>query len=1025
MKKPLLPFIIFSFLQIAVLPAQHLINGKVMDRDGVPLIGANVAVKGTNTGTISTEEGRYSLSINTDTATITYSYLGYTSQEVKTFQDSVINIKLAPNISRLSEVVVTGYGTQVKSTLTGNISKIDGKELAQLPVSTIDQALQGKSAGVMIQNLTGKPNGLVRILIRGASSISASNQPLFVIDGIPIHNESTNTGGARLNPIADINFNDIESVEILKDAAAAAIYGSRASNGVVLITTKKGKNTPTHIQLDYQQGYSTPTGKRDFLNAAEYIELMQEAANNLDLEQGNSGGGFTWADWMEGRFDRHSGPSDWRKGETNTDWQDLAFSKNAQSKQAHLSILGGNHNTSFYTSFGYSDQQGILITNRFQRKSGRLNIDHKVNDKLELGIKMSLTHTSTNQLEHDGAFSNPIQLVSQAPITPPINTSAEPFLSGQQLVLPGGYFDRPTTLYYNGLLEEDNALKKIGAFRSIANAYTSYSLLPNLQIKGEAGVDIFNQRETGFFGQKTFLGQGINGWGAAFTAQIVNFNTKLLARYQIRSEEGHTLDITTGLEFQEARTDRSNLVGQDFPVDDLRTIASAAQIRFGSSSFTEFSFISYFSRFTYDFQRKYLLHLSGRVDGSSKFGTSNRHGFFPAIALGWVLSEESFLQNNQTLDFLKLRLSYGLTGNAFIRDYQSLGLYSAEAYNNEAGLQPTQLANPNLSWESTAQLNFGLDFEWLASRITGELDFYHKQTTDLLLNFQVPYTTGFATQIRNVGAIENKGAELVLQSYNTTGIVKWTTSLNLAYNKNKITQLADERNLYDPSILNITKVGYPLGAFWGAEYAGVDPQTGQALFYPHQDGQVGETTTDYNQANFVVIGQPNPDWIGGITNTFQWKNLSLTISFQGVLGNDIHNTSGQYMSCQGCWLDNQTKDQLDRWQKPGDQTSVPKAILFGGNGDQWRSNRYLSDGSYLRLKTLNLSYNLPTPWLQKIAIQKIQIYLIGQNLLTFTNYNGWDPEVSTDAWTNNINVGSEFYTSPQAKTIVLGAKIDF
>lgn len=1005
--------------------AQRSVSGLVTNPIGEPLIGATITLKDGETGTLTDENGYYQLAIGRADSVLVFSFMGFKTKEIYLSSASQYDVSLEETISTLSEVVVTGYGSQIRSTLTGNIARVTGAALKSKPVSTIEQALQGQSAGVLIQGLTGKPNGIMRILIRGSSSISAGNQPLFVIDGIPLDNARANLSGAQLSPLADLNFNDVASVEILKDASAAAIYGSRASNGVVLISTKSGLRKDTKVELDYQWGLSSPTNKREFLNAAEYQELFLESARNLDEVQGNSSSGFNWLSWMERRFDRHAGPSDWRTGEADTNWQDLAFSERSPMQQASLSIAGGSDKTRFYSSLGFTDHVGILISNRFQRKSGRLNIDHEASKNLSIGVKMSLAHTFTHQVSNDGQFENPMQLVAQMPITPDRNYSGVVFQSGPNTIQPGELIDTPTAAYYNNLIEGEDSRKAVSGFRSLASTQLTYRPLKGLSLHGELAVDLLHRREDGFYGSRTRNGQAINGLGFALTGQRLNYNTKLYGDYQTISTTGHRITLTAGLEFQASRDDRSEVIGQDFPLDALRTLASAADISFGSSSISESSFLSYFTRLNYNYQQRYLLTLSSRIDGSSKFGQAKRYGWFPAASLGWVVSRESFLSNSRILSFMKLRASYGLTGNAFITNFRSLGLYAAESYNNESGLQPTQLANPDLSWESTLQWNLGLHFGLFDDRLSGEIDVYNRDTRDLLLNVQLPYTSGFSSQLRNIGRMENKGIELVVYLQNLVGEFSWKTSLNMAWNRNEVKALANEGDIVDPNFLNAVKVGHPLGVFYGVEYAGVDPANGDALFYLNQEGQERATTNDFNQANFTVIGNPHPDWFGGITNTFQWKGLSLDLNLQVVFGHEIHNYAGQWMSCQACWLDNQTKDQLDRWQKPGDQTVVPKAILFGGNGDQWRSSRYLSDGSYLRLKTLSLAYDWPATLLRKIKIKSLRLYLSGQNLWTLTNYDGWDPEVSTDVWTNNVNVGSDFYSVPQAKTIVFGVKVGF
>ncbi len=813
--------------------------------------------------------------------------------------------------------------------------------------------------------------------------------------------------------MADLNFNDVESIEILKDASAGAIYGSRAANGVVLITTKKGKAGKTIIDLNMQTGFSRETNRREFLNADEFITYFTEAANNSDdLEGVPYDDPNSWTQFVLGRFNRYSGFSDsWQTRSINTDWQDLLF-RQAQSSQATLSARGGTDKTKFFTSVSWSNQEGILVGNGFERLSGRLNLDQEVNDKLNFGFNMSLSRTFTSQVSGDNAFSTPMQMVALAPITPPRDED-------------GVLYDRPVTTYYNGLIDLEDAQRDVTSFRTLANAYVRYELVKNLYLNGDIGIDIYNLKDNAFFGRRTDGGDATNGYGTSLYSQVQNYTSKLFLNYGIELASVHNIDVTAGTEFQKSKTDIARVEGQEFPVDDLKTIASAAEIALGTSTIDEFSFLSYFARVNYNFDRKYLLSLSGRVDGSSRFGANNRFGFFPAASLGWVLSEESFLEGNNTLSFLKLRASYGLTGNAEIGNFSALGLFDAEGYNGQSGLQPTQIPNPDLEWEKTAQSDIGLDFGLFTDRLTGELDYYVKNTTDLLLDVPVPGTSGFRTQTQNLGEIENKGVEIQLNSNNLVGDFKWTTSFNFARNINEVKALAPGQEIIDNGGFNVVRVGEAIGVFYGAEYAGVDPANGDALWYVNAEGGGRETTNDFNEANFVVVGDPNPDFIGGITNTFSYKGISLDVTFQGVYGNEIQLGGDVFMACNACWFDNQTKDQLRSWKNPGDITDIPEARLGYSNGDQERSSRYISDGSYLRLRTATLAYEFPKSLLNRLKLSRLRVYATGQNLLTFTDYEGWDPEVSSDDFVTNTAFGIDFYSAPQPRTITFGLNVGF
>ncbi|MCF8282898.1 MAG: TonB-dependent receptor [Bacteroidales bacterium] len=1022
MKQSLLTTLL-AFGAMMMFAQNRTLTGKILDGEsGEPLYGATVLAQGTSNGTIADIDGNFSLTVPTDTKVLLVSYTGYNSQEIAIGASNVIDITMAPNVTALNEIVVVGYGTQIKSTLTGNIAKLDGDRLKDLPVSSMEQGLQGKTAGVFIESANGKPGGAVRVRIRGAGSITASNQPLYIVDGVPISVDAQNISGGALNPLADLNPNDIESVEILKDASAGAIYGSRAANGVVLITTRKGKAGKTNIEANFQMGSSTPTGKREFLNREQYIQMFTRSVTGAATYE-YALDPSAWTDEAEAidwyvenyatkRFNRYSGPgADYTTTTTNTNWQDQAFADNPVSSQASIAASGGTDKTKFYASAAWNKQEGILIGNNFERMSARLNLDQAASKRLNFGINMSLARTFTDQVSDDNQFSTPMQLVALSPLTPPRDAD-------------GVLYDRPTTTYYNGLIDQEDANRDVTSFRTLANSYVRLKLAEGLLLNGDLGVDVYNLRDNAFYGSRTDGGNASNGYGSSLYSQIVNFTPKTYLNYDKAFGAQHHLSLTGGMEYQQSRNDVTRVEGQEFPVDDLKTLASAATITIGTSSITEFSFLSYFARANYDFDRKYLLSLSARADGSSRFGKNNRYGYFPAVSAGWVLSEEDFLADNDLISFLKIRASYGKTGNAAIGNFQHLGLYGANSYAGVSGLAPSQIPNPDLKWEKTTQTDFGLDFGLFDNRLNGEIDYYIKNTTDLLLNVPVPSTTGFESQTKNVGEVENKGWEFVINSNNLVGDFKWTTSFNIALNKNKVKSLSAGQDLIDLG-LSAVKVGESIGVFYGAEYAGVDPANGDALWYKNGENTGRETTNDYSEAEYVVIGNPNPDFIGGITNSFSWKGISLDVLFQGVYGNEIYKDGDRFMACQACWFDNQTTDQLKHWDKPGDITKVPEPRFWYSNGDQSRNSRYVSDGSYLRLKTLTIGYELPRSILENIGLSRLRLYVIGQNLMTFTKYDGWDPEVSSDAFSDNVASGIDFYSAPQPKTIAFGINVGF
>lgn len=1036
MKKNLQRLVLgLSLFVVAAATAQdRTITGKVTTDEGSALPGVNIVAKGTTIGTITDADGNYRLSIPPGAGTLIFSFIGYVNQEVSIDSRSSIDVRLLADVTELSEVVVVGYGTQIKQDLTGNIVQIKGEDLKNIPVPNFTQALQGRAAGVFVESESGRVGEGIKVRIRGAGSLTASNEPLYVVDGIPINasglssaqNGTTVSNGSAL---ASINFNDIESFEILKDASAAAIYGSRASNGVVLITTKRGKAGKTSFNANFQYGFNKPTNdNRGFLNSEEFIAFYREAARNGALydynRRGNPDGYATEQDaiddyvgFVEGRFTRYSGHSDWTTLETNTNWEKEAFKKNPLTRIMNVSASGGNDKTKFFVSGEYTNQDGILLGNEFDRISSRVNLDQEVSSLFKMGFNMALTRTETGRITQDNDFGTPMQIVALAPITPVRDEN-------------GRLYDRPVTTYYNPLLNFENGDYTATTFRNLGGFYGQLNLSKNLIFRSELGFDLLTQNDDQFFGSRT-QSRSTNGAGQSDWLRTFNYNTNNFFTYNKVFGEQTVLDATLGMSFQKATIDQTQVVGQDFPSDDFRKLASAGEITGGYSFATQYSFLSYFTRINLKFKDRYLLSVSGRIDGSSRFGADNRFGAFPAASAGWILSNEQFLNGSDYVSFLKIRASTGLVGNAEIPEFQALGLWGAGKYGGSSTLNPTQLANPELGWERATQVDVGLDFGLFNNRLTGELDYYVKNTDDLLYNTPVPGTSGFTNRVSNVGSMQNKGFEIVLNTVNVDrGGFKWSTSFNFSHNQNEVTRLDGEVKEVpgnDGRYLNSLIVGQPIGVFYGPKYAGVDPANGDALYYLAN----GESTTnDYNAAANFVVGNPNPKYIGGLNNTFSYAGVDLSILLQGVQGNSIINGAGGFMSANGDWFDNQTRDQLNRWQKPGDITQVPQARLNLSGAVQngiSASSRYVYDGSYLRVKTVSLGYNLPAPLISRLKLSTVRLYVTGQNVFTFTDYPGWDPEVNSDyrAQASNVNQGNDFYSAPQIKSVIFGINVGF
>lgn len=999
------------------------VTGKVTStEDGSPLPGVSITVKGTTKGTTSGIDGTYKISVPVN-GVLQASFIGFTTLEQPINNRRIVDFALVSTAQTLNEVVVTGYGSQIKRDLTGNIAKIKASEIADVPVTTFEQSIQGKAAGVQINQGTGKLGQGIQVRVRGQSSVSASNQPLYVLDGIPLTQESLAISTSTTNPLVDINPQDIESIEILKDASAGAIYGARAANGVVLITTKKGKAGKTNVSFGMQYGKSKPTNILQFLNTSQYMDFYRKAAANSDaIDEYDTSDPDSYTSYMESFFVTQSLGTLGTANQADTKWADLAY-QDAPTQQYDLSITGGSDKTTIFLSGQLFDQKGILAGNAFSRMSGRMNLSHKVTDKITVGMNMSMTRSLNERVSGDRQFDNPQQLVALPPMTPATDPE-----TGLPVGMPPGDISIP--VYYNALINIGNAYYNTTVHRSISNVFAEYKFFEGLKFRTELAVDLLNQQEEQYYNSKTQRNFGAPlGYGYNRFVRVENYNTNNYFVFD-KTVGIHSFDATAGMSFQNSLRKSNAAEGRDFPSDAYRMIASAARKTDASSAESNYNFLSYFARVNYKFNERYLIGLSARTDASSRFGKDNRYGFFPAVSAGWILTEENFLKNIEAISFLKIRGSWGLTGNAEISNFGHLGLFAGDAgYGTLPGQRPYQLANPDLSWEETQQVDVGLDFGLLKNRINGEIDYYEKKTTGLLLNVNVPGTSGFATQLKNVGSLTNKGFEFVLNTENLVGQFKWKTSFNASTNTNKITNLQGQ--VIEGGLSNMSRAveGQPLGVFYTVEYAGVDPANGDALFYKNTqnpDGTLDRSTTNvYSQAQRTVVGSPLPKWIGGITNTFSYKGIELSVFFNGVFGNKLNFYGvGRFSSANGRYEDNQTVNQLDAWTPENRDTKVPQARLFFNNGAQ-ASSRFIEDGSFIRLRNVTLAYNLPKSIISKVKLSNVRLYVTGQNLLTFTKYSGWDPEVNADDVVSNIALGYDFYTTPQAKTITGGLTINF
>ena len=1028
--KKLLLSMIFTFGLISLAFAQsRTISGRVTSGTSGPVPGVSVYVKGASgNGTQTDATGAYTLSVSNDAKVLVFTFIGFKSKEVP-ITGTTVNVNLEEENKTLSDVVVVGYGTQSKRDVTGSVASVKSKDLENLPVTSFEQALQGKAAGVQISAQNGKLGQGITVRVRGAASVTAGSEPLYIVDGIPITSGNFSSTTAPTSALADLNTNDIESIEVLKDASASAIYGARASNGVVLITTKQGKAGKTLIQFNALGGISTPSNHRAFLNAEQYVKLMRRAGvGRAEDDFVNTTDYSTLQEALddlssivEARLNRYSaGNDDYKTYKVNTNWERESFQNNPITQQYDLNLTGGNDKTKFYIGGQALDQNGIIVGNSYKRYSGRLNLTNKVTDFLEVGVNLNFSNSINNRLSNDNAFSSPLQSVALSPITPFIDPRSG-LISG---TLPGAASNYP--LYYNPFIGIDNASYKATVYRTIGKAFANVNIAKGFKFSTDFSIDNLNQNEEAYYGSLTFKNTGTsNGYGTNVSTFVINANTNNFFSYNTTFGKS-AFDAILGTSYQKSTTKYSTIEGQDFPSDAYVKLGSAATKVVATSNEGAFSFLSYFFRANYKYNDRYLVGFSVRADGSSRFGENQRYGYFPAGSVAWIASEEDFLKSSEVISLLKLRASYGLTGNAEIGNYSARGLFSGTgAYGGVAGQIPSRIANPDLTWEKTKQLDLGFDFGLLKNRITGTFDFYQKNTTALLLDVPIPQTTGFATITQNLGKLKNTGIELGINTENFVGAFKWSTAITAAINNNKITDLGGQT--LNSNEINAAIAGQPIGVFYLPEYAGVNQANGDALYYKNTingDGTIDRSTTNnINDAQRIFAGNPNPKYTFGLNNTISFKNFDLGIFFQGVSGNKIFNAGGQYMSANGSnGYDNQTVDQMAYWDKPGDITSVPEPRLGLGNG-AGNSTRYISNGDYVRLKTLTLGYTFPSSVLSKIKLSKLRLYATAQNLATITGYKGWDPEVNADYQSTNINQGVDFYSAPQPRVISFGINI--
>lgn len=965
------------------------VRGIITDKTGEPLIGVSVTVKGTGKGTVTDMNGKWALSVS-EGSVLNFSYIGYSAETVKVGKSNSYNISLSEDNQLLDEVVVIGYGSMKRKDITTAVSVVSTADIDERPIIDAAQALQGKAAGIQVVQPSGAPGEGMSIRVRGATSVQASNEPLYIVDGMPNDNISS------LSPA------DIESMQVLKDASSAAIYGARAANGVVLITTKRGKVGNPQVKFSAYVGLSQLGKKIDALNTEEYKDLMKELKKYSNVAP-------TIPD-SEKRY---------------VDWTDMFF-KTGLNQNYQLSVSNGTDKLRYFVSGGYTNEQGIIEKASFRRYNFRANIDNQHTKWLKMALNFAYTNTKGQEVNQSRSSMRAGSILSV------INTP--PFMQQWDNENPGQYDENAYGSRILNPLAANSADNITSADYLKGSLGFTFDILKGLQFKSTFGIDLSNNHWDYFLDPKsTSDGRGTKGRVEESYSRNIEWLFENILTYDF-SLKKHNFSLMGGATQQHAQYNGAWLAGFDLAdsYPNIHSISAANQIDKDAcgSSASAWSLASFLGRIAYNYDSKYLLTMNFRADGSSRFAPGHRWGYFPSASAGWRVSSEKFMEPlKNVIDDMKLRIGWGMNGNqSGIGNYSYLASMSASKVaptteNLYPGLAitPYSAANTELTWEKTMQWNAGLDLTMFDSRVTLSVDAYYKKTKDLLLTVSLPDNVNLPGGItRNDGEMVNKGMEFSVSSQNLKGAFQWNTDFNISFNRNKLTKLGLNKIYYYAEMYEtresavILKEGIPLGTFYGYVSEGVDPETGNIIYSDlNKNGSL-------DPGDRTEIGCAQPDFIYGMTNTFSYAGLNLSVFLQGSQGNDIFNASR--IDTEGMFdFRNQSKAVLDRWKRPGMITDIPRV---GNIENSHNSTRFVEDGSYLRLKTVTLSYDFNKKWLKKMHLSKLQAYVTGQNLLTLTKYSGYDPEVNAYG-ADAVAQGVDYGTYPQSKALIFGLNVEF
>jgi TonB-linked SusC/RagA family outer membrane protein len=1007
----LVGFLLFPTALSAQIQSNFILKGQVVDQlTKSTLPGVAVHIKGTTSNLQTDIDGKFEFTTGQGFPyTLELSSVGFKKKTIVVTKSPVV-IELEESAIELNNVVVVGYGTQNRRDVIGSISKVNAADIKEMPVASVDAQLQGKSTGLQINSNTGVPGEGIFIRVRGTTSINASNDPLYIVDGVFVNNNSlqtVSTGGKATSPIADINPSDIESIDVLKDASSTAIYGARGANGVVIITTKRGSyESKPKVNFNAYAGVAKTSKTWDIASGPLNAELHNESWINSGIDNPALNQNYANRPFRPVTEGGRGLPEE---QETYDRMSDIFQTAPLQSYD--LSVQGGSSATRYYIGGGYTRQEATMRPVYYERASFKFNLEQKINDKIRVGINNTISRSFRNQARAgDGPQGGMFQTgLLVATYLPKVNADGTP--------AKWGPWDNLDVLLNNYDVTTKNT-------RYIGNAYLEADVLPGLKFRSSFGIDYNDYKESEYWNSLTLIGAApTNGLAtSAITNNSTWLNEQTLS-YRKLFNNKHSFGFLIGNSLQGDVIELTSAQGTNFPNDNFKNIASAA-VRVGSQNWTKSSLASFFSRADYNYLSRYYLELSIRADGSSRFGAENRFGYFPSIGTAWRIKEESFLKDVQQISDLKLKASYGITGNQNgINDFAARGLWNGgvgypdnASSGDRPGIAPGQLANPDLRWEKTKQLNAGVELGLFNNRIGVELNLYHKYTSDLLVQLPLAASTGFNSYYSNEGEISNKGYEFSINSVNIKNEkFSWNTSFNISGNKNKIEELATPINVYNRDWLRMEE-GNALYSFWLYKQLYVDPANGNAVFEDvNKDGQI-------TVADRQLIGNAMPDFFGGLNNSFSYRGWDASALFTFQYGNEVFNMNEFFDMAGGTRPERVLfMNSAKRWQQPGDITDVPRFTTVGNNYRLEQNSRYLEDGSFIRLKQLSIGYTIPEKTLSKLNIKNLRLYVSGTNLLLFTKYSGLDPE-SNVANSQNVQ-GLDFGTPPQPSTYQFGINL--